>query len=73
MKHPSFIYIYIHTRKWDDGRNIVLGGNLDQTVSRDKYNSNIWTVIMIWEAKGNGEGKRGVTEGVTGIGEIKGW
>lgn len=55
IKSETFkLYLYIHTRKRDDGRKLVLGGNLDQAVSRDKFYSNIWTVFMISEAKGSG-------------------
>lgn len=47
--------------------------HLDQTASREECNSNIWTAATMWEAKGNGEEERGVTERATGKGEIKGW
>lgn len=46
------------------GEKILLG-HLDLTASMDEFNPNIWEVTLTWEAKGNGEEKRGITERVS--------
>lgn len=58
-KYKTSKDIYVH-------RNEMMGeklpfDRLNLTTNGDKFNCNIWTVTVIWEATRNGE-KRGITE-----------